>query len=131
MSEYVYKRTEPQVWTVGFYAPSGKWESESDHGARQAMTLAIDLSSELAEGFQIPPAGLDLSDWRRIVRDKDKRRFHARHDQARFDNDLIPYITSAHLACGMHSGDPVLLHEVIGELVQHPIDLGAHPSYPF
>ncbi len=27
---YVYKRTEPQLWTVGFYTPEGKWESESD-----------------------------------------------------------------------------------------------------
>ena len=29
---YVYKRTEPQLWTVGFYTPNGgHWEPESDH----------------------------------------------------------------------------------------------------
>lgn len=28
---YVYKRTEPQLWTVGYYTPAGSWESESDH----------------------------------------------------------------------------------------------------
>lgn len=28
---YVYKRSEPQLWTVGHYEPSGKWQPESDH----------------------------------------------------------------------------------------------------
>lgn len=28
---YVYKETEPGLWTVGFYDPKGKWEPESDH----------------------------------------------------------------------------------------------------
>jgi hypothetical protein len=28
---YVYIRSEPGLWTVGFYDPSGKWISESDH----------------------------------------------------------------------------------------------------
>lgn len=30
---YVYTRTEPDVWTVGFYAPTGEWISESDHSS--------------------------------------------------------------------------------------------------
>lgn len=30
---WVYLRSEPQLWTVGFYRPDGKWESESDHGS--------------------------------------------------------------------------------------------------
>lgn len=29
---YVYIRSEPTLWTVGFYAPDGKWNPESDHG---------------------------------------------------------------------------------------------------
>ncbi len=29
---YVYKRTEGNLWTVGFYEPlSGEWMPESDH----------------------------------------------------------------------------------------------------
>ena len=28
---YVYIRSEPGLWTVGFYRPDGKWEPESDH----------------------------------------------------------------------------------------------------
>lgn len=29
---YVYIKSEPQLWTVGYYGPSGQWFSESDHG---------------------------------------------------------------------------------------------------
>ncbi|MEI2416183.1 hypothetical protein V8Z80_08355 [Orrella sp. JC864] len=28
---YVYILSEPGLWTVGFYDPSGKWLPESDH----------------------------------------------------------------------------------------------------
>jgi hypothetical protein len=27
---YVFIKSEPQLWTVGFYKPDGTWESESD-----------------------------------------------------------------------------------------------------
>lgn len=30
MTQWVYKRTEPGLWTVGFYTPEGEWEAESD-----------------------------------------------------------------------------------------------------
>lgn len=30
---YVYKRTEPGLWTAGYLTDSGKFESESDHGS--------------------------------------------------------------------------------------------------
>lgn len=30
---YVYIRSESQLWTVGFYDPSGKWHPESDHSS--------------------------------------------------------------------------------------------------
>jgi hypothetical protein len=28
---YVYKQTQPDLYTVGFYNPKGKWIAESDH----------------------------------------------------------------------------------------------------
>lgn len=28
---YVYIKSEPQLWTAGFYKPNGLWMSESDH----------------------------------------------------------------------------------------------------
>jgi hypothetical protein len=27
---WVYRLTEPGLWTVGFYAPDGKWYTDSD-----------------------------------------------------------------------------------------------------
>jgi hypothetical protein len=30
---YVYKQTEPYLWTVGHYTPDGQWIPESDHGS--------------------------------------------------------------------------------------------------
>lgn len=32
---YVYIRSEPVLWTVGFYDPAGKWQPESDHGSSE------------------------------------------------------------------------------------------------
>lgn len=28
--KYVYVKSEPNLWTVGFYSPDGKWNPESD-----------------------------------------------------------------------------------------------------
>jgi hypothetical protein len=33
---YVYIKSEPQLWTVGFYDPKGQWQPESDHGSAEA-----------------------------------------------------------------------------------------------
>lgn len=30
---YVYIRSEPTLWTVGFFRPDGEWEPESDQGS--------------------------------------------------------------------------------------------------
>ena len=31
MAGFVYLRSEPGLWTVGFYTPTGEWIAESDH----------------------------------------------------------------------------------------------------
>jgi hypothetical protein len=33
---YVYIKSEPGLWTVGFYAPNGTWYPESDHESKEA-----------------------------------------------------------------------------------------------
>ena len=33
--EWVYVRSEPQLFTVGFFDPRGRWHSDSDHGSRE------------------------------------------------------------------------------------------------
>lgn len=32
MTYYVYIQSEPNLYTVGFYDPNGKWHPESDYG---------------------------------------------------------------------------------------------------
>lgn len=32
---YVYLQTEPQLFTVGFFDPNGKWHPESDYNLRE------------------------------------------------------------------------------------------------
>lgn len=31
---WVYIKSEPQLYTVGFYSPNGKWQPESDWGTQ-------------------------------------------------------------------------------------------------
>lgn len=38
---YVYVRSEPQLWTVGFYAPDGKWKPESDHNDQEEAAKRV------------------------------------------------------------------------------------------
>ena len=38
---YVYINSEPGLWTVGFYRPSGSWEAESDHDSRESAAERV------------------------------------------------------------------------------------------
>lgn len=38
--KYVYIKSEPQLWTVGFYTPEGRWEPESDHSSAEDANRA-------------------------------------------------------------------------------------------
>jgi hypothetical protein len=38
---YVYIRSEPLLWTVGFYRPDGTWEPESDHGSSEGAAQRV------------------------------------------------------------------------------------------
>lgn len=38
---YVYIRSEPQLWTVGFYKPDGAFEPESDHETRERAAARV------------------------------------------------------------------------------------------
>lgn len=33
---WVYVKSEPRLWTVGFYAPDGTWHTDSDHEFQDA-----------------------------------------------------------------------------------------------
>jgi UPF0271 protein len=68
------------------------------------MATRIDLSSELGEGFglyEIAP-----------------------------EADIVPYVTSAHVAGGFHAGDPHTMRETIELAARHDVAVGAHPGLP-
>jgi 5-oxoprolinase (ATP-hydrolysing) subunit A len=46
------------------------------------------------------------------------------------DEALMPLITSANIACGLHAGDPVVMEKTVRQAVRHNVALGAHPGYP-
>lgn len=38
---WVYLMSEPGLFTVGYYDPSGKWHSDSDHDTREAAAARV------------------------------------------------------------------------------------------
>jgi UPF0271 protein len=46
------------------------------------------------------------------------------------DAELMPYVTSANVACGMHAGDPVTMDQTVELALSRGVRVGAHPGYP-
>jgi 5-oxoprolinase (ATP-hydrolysing) subunit A len=46
------------------------------------------------------------------------------------DAQLMPYISSANIACGYHAGDAETMRRTIDLCLEHNVAIGAHPSYP-
>lgn len=46
------------------------------------------------------------------------------------DEEVIPLISSANIACGFHAGDPTVMRRTIAIAKQNGVALGAHPGYP-
>lgn len=46
------------------------------------------------------------------------------------DPALMPHITSANVACGVHAGSPAVMRETVLLAREHGIAVGAHPSFP-
>jgi len=44
--------------------------------------------------------------------------------------DVLPFVTSANVACGAHSGDPVLMEAALESVRYYGLSLGAHIGYP-
>ncbi len=66
--------------------------------------MRIDLNSDLGESF---------GPWR------------MGHDE-----QLMPAITSANIACGFHAGDPGTMRETVALALAHGVAIGAHPGFP-
>ena len=65
---------------------------------------SIDINSDLGEGFGAWSLGRD--------------------------EDLMPLISSANVACGMHAGDPGTMRATVALAEMHGVAIGSHPSYP-
>ena len=46
------------------------------------------------------------------------------------DEEVMPNITSANVACGFHGGDPHVMRRTVELAVQHGVAVGAHPGLP-
>ena len=68
------------------------------------MEYYIDLNSDLGESFGAYRIGNDAG--------------------------IIPLISSANLACGMHAGDPIVLASAIRLCIENNVSIGCHPGYP-
>jgi UPF0271 protein len=46
------------------------------------------------------------------------------------DAGMMPHITSANVACGLHAGDPLVMAATVRLAAQHGVGVGAHPGFP-
>jgi UPF0271 protein len=66
--------------------------------------IQIDLNSDVGESFGVYKLGLD--------------------------EEVIPHITSANIACGFHAGDPSVMRRTVALAKQYGVEVGAHPGFP-
>ena len=66
--------------------------------------IQIDLNSDVGESFGVYKPG--------------------------FDEEVIPNITSANIACGFHAGDPSVMRKTVALAKQYGVEVGAHPGFP-
>src|SRR5271163_3505086 len=52
------------------------------------------------------------------------------HYRIEGESDILPYVTSANIACGAHAGDPLVMEAALEEVRYYGLSLGAHIGYP-
>ena len=45
------------------------------------------------------------------------------------DSAILPFITSANVACGLHAGDPMVIDRTVELSLARGVRIGAHPGY--
>ena len=46
------------------------------------------------------------------------------------DEDILPHISSANVACGFHASDPAVMAKTVALAKAAGVAVGAHPGYP-
>ncbi|NDK57460.1 LamB/YcsF family protein [Pontibacter sp. BT213] len=68
------------------------------------MQLTVDLNCDMGESFGAYTLGNDAA--------------------------ILPYVTSANIACGYHAGDPAVMRKTVELALLHKVAIGAHPGLP-
>lgn len=68
------------------------------------MSLVIDLNCDMGESFGAWTMGQDEA--------------------------ILPFVSSANIACGFHAGDPATMRKTVAAAIRHGVALGAHPGLP-
>lgn len=79
-------------------------DSVPTSSARIYMDHGIDINTNLGEGYG--------------------------HYKIDGEAEILPYVTSANIACGAHAGDPVHMEEALEMVRYYGLALGAHIGYP-
>jgi len=45
------------------------------------------------------------------------------------DEGIMPYLSSANIACGFHGGNPSVMHHTVKLAMKYGVAIGAHPSF--
>ncbi|MCD8348556.1 MAG: LamB/YcsF family protein [Lachnospiraceae bacterium] len=45
------------------------------------------------------------------------------------DEEILPYITSANVACGFHASDPLVMQKTVRLAKENQVHIGAHPGF--
>src|ERR1043166_8226902 len=67
------------------------------------MTISVDLNCDMGESFGAYRIGADA--------------------------EVMPFITSANIACGFHGGDPAVMRRTIAAAQARGVAVGAHPGF--
>ena len=46
------------------------------------------------------------------------------------DDEVLPHVTSANIACGFHGGDPTVMRKTVAAAAKLGVAVGAHPGLP-
>ena len=44
--------------------------------------------------------------------------------------ELLPYVSSVNISCGLHSGDPIIINKALKMAAEKNLAVGAHIGYP-
>ncbi len=84
--------------------PARAGGADRQGGPARAMSTYIDINCDMGESYG---------------------RWTLGHDE-----EVMPHITSANVACGFHGGDPHVMRKTVELAVQHGVAIGAHPGLP-